>query len=202
MRAWAIFSDEMVLSDSMSSGRTMPADDQLADLEVDPDLLLALDHQVAVGQHLGDHGGDVGDQLFRPRHAALAVVGRGGIGRQHRRGDRRRRGSASWLLPSIALDAGLVGIGAVALGLVLDLGLVVELDLHGEDVADLLGALVLEEGARAVPPQRIGAVGGRDRGRASASAPACSRAAPSGCRSPTAPAAGRHWPGGRRRRSR
>ena len=39
-------------------------DDQFADFEVDADLLLALDHEVAVRQHLRDHGGDVGLQRF------------------------------------------------------------------------------------------------------------------------------------------
>ena len=50
----------MVLSDWMSSGRTMPCDDEVADLEVDAHFLVALDHEVAVGQHLGDDDGDVG----------------------------------------------------------------------------------------------------------------------------------------------
>ena len=52
-------------------------------------------------------------------------------------------------------DAGILLACAAALGPVLDLGVVGDLDLDGQDVADLMRALVLEEGARAVAPQRI-----------------------------------------------
>src|SRR5581483_11726308 len=57
-------------------------DDQLAHLEVDPDLLLAFDDQVAVGQHLRDHGGDVGGERFRAVYRAFAVARRVGVGGQ------------------------------------------------------------------------------------------------------------------------
>ena len=50
-------------------------DDQVADLEVDAHFLAALDHQVAVGQHLGDDGGDLGLEAFRAVHRARAAVG-------------------------------------------------------------------------------------------------------------------------------
>ena len=50
-------------------------------------------------------------------------------------------------------------------GLVVERRLVGDLDLDGEDVADLVRALVLEEGARAVAPQRVRIVGGRLRRR-------------------------------------
>ena len=54
-------------------GANDAGDDQLADFEIDPDFLLALDHQIAVRQHLGDDGGDVGLQAFLAHHRALAV---------------------------------------------------------------------------------------------------------------------------------
>ena len=56
------------------------------------------------------------------------------------------------------VDAGVFLVDAAALRLVLELGAVGDLDLHGEDVADLVGALILEEGARAGAPERIGLV--------------------------------------------
>src|SRR5690606_40089202 len=52
-------------------------------------------------------------------------------------------------------DAGGGGAFALAIGGVRELGLVVDLDIDGEDVADARGALVVEEAARAGPPQRI-----------------------------------------------
>src|SRR4051812_10542598 len=39
-------------------------DDQLAYFVVHPDFLPALDDEIAVGQHLGDDGGNVGQQRF------------------------------------------------------------------------------------------------------------------------------------------
>ena len=39
-------------------------DDQFADFEVDADFLLALDHEIAIGQHLRDDGGDIRHQLL------------------------------------------------------------------------------------------------------------------------------------------
>src|SRR6201995_1179769 len=52
-----------------------------------------------------------------------------------------------------SLMVGPCGAGLVALRLVGEIGLVVDGDGHGEEFAELVGALVLEEGARAVPPQ-------------------------------------------------
>ena len=57
-------------------------DDQFADFEVDADLLLALDHEIAVRQHLRHHGGDVGLQRFLAVDRALAVGRGGGVGGQ------------------------------------------------------------------------------------------------------------------------
>ena len=62
--------------------------------------------------------------------------------------------------PMKSVDARILLVVAAALGLVLDLGLVGDAHGDGEDVADLMGALVLEEGARAVAPQRVRIVDG------------------------------------------
>jgi len=49
-------------------------DDQFADFKIDADLLLAFDHEIAVGQHLRDHRGDVGLQCFLADDRTLAVA--------------------------------------------------------------------------------------------------------------------------------
>ncbi len=64
------------------------------------------------------------------------------------------------------------------------LALSVMLTVHRQNVADLVRALILEEGARAVAPQRVRVGGGRLRLRHRHLTPACSRAASSDCRSP------------------
>src|ERR1035441_2296367 len=46
--------------------------DQFAHLEIDADLLLALDHEIAVRQQLRHHGGDVGLQAFLALDRTLA----------------------------------------------------------------------------------------------------------------------------------
>src|SRR4051794_24793544 len=43
-------------------------DDQLADFEIDANLLLAFDHQIAVGQDLRHHRSDAGLQVFLALH--------------------------------------------------------------------------------------------------------------------------------------
>src|SRR5205823_5758089 len=58
-------------------------------------------------------------------------------------------------------DPRILFAGAAALALVGDVGLVGEIHGDGEEIADPRGALVLEEGAAAVPPQRVGVVGRR-----------------------------------------
>src|ERR1700712_4284406 len=46
-------------------------DDQLADFEIDADLLFAFDHQIAVRQKLRHHRGDAGLQILLALHRAL-----------------------------------------------------------------------------------------------------------------------------------
>ena len=54
-------------------------DDQLADLEIDADLLFALDDEVAVRQDLRDDAGDVRDQLLLAPDRARAVAAAGRV---------------------------------------------------------------------------------------------------------------------------
>ena len=134
-------------------------DDQLADFEVDADLLLALDHEIAVRQHLRHHGGNVGLQRFLAVDRTLAVAGGGGVGGQDPARQHFLRLRAERLGADEIGNAGVFLVGAAALGFVGDVGLVGNVDGHGHDVADARGALVAEEGAAAVPPQRVGVVG-------------------------------------------
>src|SRR5690606_31518395 len=120
-------------------------EDQVADLEVHPHLLPTLDHQVAVGQHLRHHGGDGRLEAFLAVHRAVAGV-------LHARGEvhgvRRVDGAGGDIVNHGAEDAahtGGVAGGAARLGGVVHLGAVIDGDDHGEDVADLVGAFILEE---------------------------------------------------------
>lgn len=120
-------------------------DDQFADFKIDADFLLALDHEIAVRQQLGDHGGDVGLQRFLPVDRALAVAGGCRVRRQQLAGGDWDVGSWHLGEPEEVADAGIFCAGAAALGLVRDVGLVGDVDLHRENVADLMRALILEE---------------------------------------------------------
>src|SRR5262249_16428176 len=92
-------------------------DDQLAGLEIDADLLLAFDHQVAVRKHLGDDAGDVGLQRFLALHAALAIGGGSGVGGQEAAGQ-DLVGLGDGLGADEVGNAGVFLVGAAALGLV------------------------------------------------------------------------------------
>src|SRR5450755_3233259 len=133
-------------------------DDQFANFEIDADLLLAFDHQIAVRQNLRDHRGDVGLQRFLAVDRALAV-GRGGrVRRQQPARQHFLCLRAEQLAAGEIGDAGIFLAGAAALGLVGDVGLVGDIHRHRQDVADPRRALILEERPGAVPPQRIGVV--------------------------------------------
>src|SRR6195256_4180118 len=134
-------------------------DDQFADFEIDPYLLLAFDHQVAVRQKLRDDGGDVGLQRLLAVDRTLAVAGCGRARGQEVARQHLGRGGAERLGAGEVGDGGILTAGAAALGLVGDVGLVGDIDGHRQDVADPRRALVLEERPGAVPPQRIGVVG-------------------------------------------
>jgi len=145
----------MVLSLWISSGRTMPATIQFADFEVDADLLLAFDHEVAVRQHLGYHGGDVGLQRFLAVDRALAVAGRGGGLRSGIRPGRILFACVMVWAPMKLVtpeSSLLVRLRWVSFG---EVGLVGDVDGHVRRSPMRAARWVLEEGARAVPPQRV-----------------------------------------------
>src|SRR3984893_17047539 len=139
-------------------------DDQFADFEIDADLLLALDHEIAVRQDLRDDSGDVGLQRLLAVDRTLAVAGCRRIRRQYPARQYLQRLRDRLAADKIG-DPGIFLAGAAALGLVGNVGLVGDVDGHRQEVADPRGALVLGEGARAVPPQRIGVVRHRFRFR-------------------------------------
>src|SRR4029078_2155714 len=113
----------------------------------------------AVRQHLRDDGGDVGLQGFLAVDAALSFAGRGGVGGQDAAGQ-YLVGLGDGLGTDEVGDARIFLAAAAARGVVLDIGLVGDVDGHGQEGADLVGALVLEEGTAAVAPQRVRVVGG------------------------------------------
>src|SRR6185369_6147970 len=116
-------------------------DDQFTDFEIDADLLLAFDHEVAVGQHLRDHGGDISLQRFLAVDRAFAFArGRGIRGENAAGNDGFGIGRQDLAAHEIG-DAGILGVFAAALGLVLHIGLVGDVDRYGQDVADLVRAL-------------------------------------------------------------
>ena len=68
-------------------------DDQFADLEIDADLLLALDHEIAVRQNLRDDRRDIRDELLGAADRTGALARRVGVGVDERlRLDVRRAG--------------------------------------------------------------------------------------------------------------
>ena len=62
-----------MFSDEMSSTRMMPCTDKFPHVAVDPQFLLAGDHQIAVGQFLDDGGGQIDHHLLLALHGAVAV---------------------------------------------------------------------------------------------------------------------------------
>ena len=66
--------DRVVALDILRSHNS--SDDEFANLKVDANLLLTLDHQVAVRQYLRHHAGDVRFELFRAIDRALAIARR------------------------------------------------------------------------------------------------------------------------------
>ncbi len=149
---------DLVVVDGIGRGDILgpdQADDlQLPDLEVDPDLLASGDHQVAVGQYLGDEGGDAQIDLLVAVDAARALGHRIAIQVDQARWidclgqDLRQAG----LVTEDGARRGVLAGRAAARRGVVDRRLVLDLDDHGQDIADLGRALVLEEVARARPP--------------------------------------------------
>src|SRR6185369_9191822 len=134
---------------------------QDAGLEVDAHFLAAVDDQVAVRQDLRHHRGDSQRDRILPRDLA----GTGAVRRA------AEIDQVAWVeggvvvardaLPDLTLQAKQVGrvgrFGVVARPrrAVRQAGGIGDVDGDRQDIADLGGALILEEGASAGPPQRV-----------------------------------------------
>ena len=153
----------MVLSASMSSGRTTPATMSSRTSKLTRISCLPFDDQIPVGQDLRHHGGDVGHQLLGPAHRARALARRVRVGLDQRfRLDAIGQNLGQLpLQPEHVADPEAFAVAARALSLVVELGRVGDPDPNRHDVAGLGRALVLEEGARALAPERVR--GERDR---------------------------------------
>ena len=141
-------------------------DEELADFKVHADFLPALNDEITVGQDLRDDHRDRQTQFF------LAVDGSDALARVARaqaddacRIDRLGEDAAKLTLEAEQVgQIGVVDVGARPRRRIVERGLVVDADDDGQNVSYARGALVLEEGARALTPQLIGHVGHR-RGR-------------------------------------
>src|SRR5215204_2930585 len=124
MRAWAILVESMVLSASISSGRTTPATISSRTSKLTLISCLALDDEVAVRQHLGDDRGDVGDELLGApdRAGAFALRRRVGLEQGIGLGAVRQHLGELVLEPEHAAHAHVLGVRAGAARLVVDLG--------------------------------------------------------------------------------
>ena len=147
----------------MSLGPDHAGDLQLADLVVHPDLLAAVDRHVAVGQDLGDQGGDLQLDLLAAADRAGAA-GRGGWSR-NRSGCSDRppraarhpgwtRSPGSRAAPPLRNCCGRAPIRCFSVRLVVDL------DHDGQNVADGARPLVPEE-ARGRPAATASSPGAR-----------------------------------------
>src|SRR5690606_25600170 len=138
-------------------------DGQLAHLAVGAHFLPTLDDQVAVGHDGGDDSGHRQVDPLRAVDAAGAVGVHGAFGADHVGGvETAGEGAAQAVLqPEEVGHPARGAVGAIALGRVLCLGAVGDVDGDGVDVADAARALVAEEAARAGAPEAVGAGRGR-----------------------------------------
>ena len=134
------------------------ADDlQFANLEVDANLPGSLNRHVSVRQHLGDDGGDPQVDFVGAGNLALAVdLGfPGEIDKSVGVNSPGEENVEFVLEAQEAAQRGFLRVVPGAGGLVVDLGVVLDLDEHGQDVADPTRALIEEKGTGAFLPQRI-----------------------------------------------
>src|SRR3569833_2325067 len=122
--------------------------EEVTNFVVHAHLLMALDHEVAVGQGLGDDDGDVGGELLVAVDRARAADAHGAGGGAAAGGaDVHARNMRAEQRAERRADVGVLARVALARRGVRNLGAVVDGDDDREDVADLVGALVLEEAA-------------------------------------------------------
>ncbi|ENN84074.1 hypothetical protein RHSP_71778 [Rhizobium freirei PRF 81] len=121
-----------------------------ADFLIHADFLRAADHQIAILENAGDDGGDEQIDLLRTLHLALAVGA--GVGA---RGGRRIGFGLHAEDPGGNIPVHIAFVRTAAIGLVVPVRLVVDLDRDGQDVADIEGARVLEERRLRIVPERI-----------------------------------------------
>src|SRR5690606_23801086 len=111
-----------------------------------------------------DHGSDARLQCLLAVDRAIATVGQAGRRRDGPIGadvdPRYASAHAAKDRPEDATDPGLVLSPTAAARGIGYLGIVINRDEHGEDVADAMGALVLEEAPGLIGEQRVGLVGG------------------------------------------
>ena len=111
------------------------------------------DHQIAVGQDLGDQRRQCHVDVFLPVHRTAADIG---TVRAHLHQVRRIHALGQHGIQTEEIgQVGIIGIGARAAGAVLELGGIGNRDIDGDDVADMAGAGVVEETLGARLPQRI-----------------------------------------------
>ena len=157
----------MVLSLWMSSGRTMPATISSRISKLTRSSCLPSTTRLPLGSTCVTTAATLvctaSWRLIEPLPSLDAVEFRG----EDAAGQDRGRGILDGLGADEVGDAGILAVRPAALGLVGGLGGVGDVHRHGQDVADLMGALVLEEFARARAPQRVLVVdrGGRLRHR-------------------------------------
>jgi len=134
MRASASLSSDTVLVELMSCGRNTPAIWKVAQLVIHPQFLMALDHQIAVRQHLrhqrGDFEGNFSSRSIIALPSLLVVpvtlTRLAGLAPACEMSFSRPKRLAA---PSCSL------VVRLSLGLVVELRGVVEADQHGENVA-------------------------------------------------------------------
>src|SRR5690606_30031108 len=127
---------------------------QVAQLEIDPNLLIALNGQMPVRQHPNNRRRHAQRQLLVAPYRSLSALIRFTLDPEDRPEPRGDLGRQDILEPEEGADADLLAAGTAAGRGVAHLCLVVDLDHHGQDVADTARALVPEQGRGRVVPQR------------------------------------------------
>src|SRR5690606_26678398 len=110
--------------------------DEVADFEVHAHFLTTFDDEIAVRQNLGHHGRNRSFEAFLTVHRTIAVVLDARVEVDGSGWVNAGPGDVGDSCAEDAAHAGRVRRAAAALGLVVDLGAIVNGDHHREDVAD------------------------------------------------------------------